>query len=194
MGVYLKRIMKFYIVLSCMILLASTASATLIAVTGLSAATTASLTGTAAILLGAKLLALKGLLIGRALRGRREVETLSEVFLEASKKDQYDCAKMLVCELNSRPEYTLEEDEMIIAKTFGQMEAIDLSLTSVEFDRSYGWISKMPDSLFQMYNHTSRNHVRYSKISFEEKLKILVISSIKENGTGKIKLQCFFHE
>jgi len=133
---YLKRIMKFYIVLSCMILLASTASATLIAVTGLSAATTASLTGTAAILLGAKLLALKGLLIGRALRGRREVETLSEVFLEASKKDQYDCAKMLVCELNSRPEYTLEEDEMIIAKTFGQMEAIDLSLTSVEFDLS----------------------------------------------------------
>ena len=100
--------MKVYIVLSCMILLASTASATLIAVTGLSAATTASLTGTAAILLGAKLLALKGLLIGRALRGRREVETLSEVFLEASKKDQYDCAKMLVCELNSRPEYTLE--------------------------------------------------------------------------------------
>merc|ERR1712110_658884 len=94
MGVYLIRIMKFYIVLSCMILLASTASATLIAVTGLSAATTASLTGTAAILLGAKLLVLKGLLIGRALRGRREVETLSEVFLEASKKDQNACLRI----------------------------------------------------------------------------------------------------
>merc|ERR1711881_374522 len=77
----------------------------------------ASLASGAALILGAKLLALKGVLIGRALRGKRE--TLEEIFLEASKKDQYDCAKMLVCELNAKS--ILEEDERIIAQTFGRM-------------------------------------------------------------------------
>ena len=62
----------------------------------------------AAVLLGAKLLAAKGLLLGAALSRRGRRETISETFLEASKKDQYDCAKMLICELNAKPVHTLE--------------------------------------------------------------------------------------
>ena len=84
---------------------------TLLVLIGLASATeititTAALGGTAAFLLGAKLLAAKGLLLGAALgsrRGRREVEDLGQVFLEATRKDQYDCAKMLICELHAKP-------------------------------------------------------------------------------------------
>ena len=94
-------IMKLYIILACLTAMISVAQSTfVVAVTGLSTATTASLASGAALVLGAKLLALKGVLIGRALRGKRE--TLEDIFLEASKKDQYDCAKMLVCELNAK--------------------------------------------------------------------------------------------
>ena len=94
-------IMKLYIILACLTAMISVAQSTfVVAVTGLSTATTASLASGAALILGAKLLALKGVLIGRALRGKRE--TLEDIFLEASKKDQYDCAKMLVCELNAK--------------------------------------------------------------------------------------------
>ena len=93
--------MKLYIILACLTAMISVAQSTfVVAVTGLSTATTASLASGAALVLGAKLLALKGVLIGRALRGKRE--TLEDIFLEASKKDQYDCAKMLVCELNAK--------------------------------------------------------------------------------------------
>merc|ERR1712113_839669 len=126
-------IMKLYIILACLTAMISVAQSTfVVAVTGLSTATTASLASGAALILGAKLLALKGVLIGRALRGKRE--TLEDIFLEASKKDQYDCAKMLVCELNAKS--ILEEDERIIAQTFGQMGAIDVTASSVEFDLS----------------------------------------------------------
>merc|ERR1711953_1071711 len=94
-------IMKLYILLADLTAMISVAQSTVVvAVTGLSTATTASLASGAALVLGAKLLALKGVLIGRALRGKRE--TLEDIFLEASKKDQYDCAKMLVCELNAK--------------------------------------------------------------------------------------------
>merc|ERR1711950_39363 len=124
---------EVYIILACLTAMISVAQSTfVVAVTGLSTATTASLASGAALILGAKLLALKGVLIGRALRGKRE--TLEEIFLEASKKDQYDCAKMLICELNAKP--ILEEDERIIAQTFGQMDAIDVTASSVEFDLS----------------------------------------------------------
>ena len=99
-------VMNFYIIALAM--MASMASATVVVV---GTTSTVALSG-AAVLLGAKLLAAKGLLLGAALkRGRRE--TISEVFLDASKKDQYDCAKMLICELNSRPVQTLE-----VRKTF----------------------------------------------------------------------------
>merc|ERR1719189_942516 len=82
--------MKLYIILACLTAMVSMVQSTfVVAVTGLSTATTASLASGAALILGAKLLALKGVLIGRALRGKRE--TLEEIFLEASKKDQYDC-------------------------------------------------------------------------------------------------------
>ena len=53
--------------------------------------------------------ALGGLLIGGALR-RGKRETLAEVFLEASRKDQYDCAKLLICELNAK---SIEELKVI---------------------------------------------------------------------------------
>merc|ERR1739838_762702 len=99
------------------------ASATVIVV-GTSAA--------AATLLGVKLLAVKaalgGLLIGGALR-RGKRETLAEVFLEASRKDQYDCAKLLICELNAK-----SADELTISRSFGQMDAIDVTAPGVEFD------------------------------------------------------------
>lgn len=85
--------MKIFVVLA---LLASMASATLVITTSSAVA------GAAAFVLGAKLLAAKGVLIGAALRRKgRGAEELSEVFLEASRKDMYDCAKMLICELNS---------------------------------------------------------------------------------------------
>ena len=63
--------------------------------------------GTNAVFLGAKLLALKGVLIGRAV-GKRSSETLEEIFLEASRKDQYDCAKLLICELSATPAQQLK--------------------------------------------------------------------------------------
>ena len=68
----------------------------------------------AAVLLGAKLLAAKGLLLGAALSRRGRRETISETFLEASKKDQYDCAKMLICELNAKPIHTLEVRKRLV--------------------------------------------------------------------------------
>ena len=95
------------------------------------------------MLLGAKILALKGLLIGGLLgraargRGRREAvpeADLAKVILEASLKDQYDCTKMLICALHAKPVEEMAEDEILIASTFGQMDAIDLTLPSVEFD------------------------------------------------------------
>merc|ERR1712021_244372 len=89
--------------------------------------------GTVAVLLGAKLLALKGVLIGRAL-GKRSSETLEEIFLEASRKDQYDCAKLLICELNAKSAEELKEDELTISRSFGQMDAIDVTAPGVEFD------------------------------------------------------------
>ena len=92
--------MKIQATLCALAALASVASATFIVAAG---TTTIALGGgTVAVLLGAKLLALKGLLIGRAL-GKRSTENLAEIFLEASRKDQYDCAKLLVCELNAKP-------------------------------------------------------------------------------------------
>ena len=60
-----------------------------------------------AVILGAKILALKGLLVGGLLargRGRREApQDLAKVILEASLKDQYDCTKRLICELHAQP-------------------------------------------------------------------------------------------
>jgi len=121
--------MKIQATLCALAALASAASATLV----IGTTTVALGGGTVAVLLGAKLLALKGLLIGRAL-GKRSTENLAEIFLEASRKDQYDCAKLLICELNAKPAQELMEDEMIISSAFGQMEAIDVTAPSVEFD------------------------------------------------------------
>ena len=96
--------MKIQATLCALATLASVASATLI-VAGTT--TVAVGGGTVAVLLGAKLLALKGVLIGRAL-GKRSSETLEEIFLEASRKDQYDCAKLLICELSATPAQQLK--------------------------------------------------------------------------------------
>ena len=98
-------------ILLALFALTSVASATVITVTASSA-----VAGGAAFLLGAKLLAVKGLLLGRALRKGRAVEDLSEVILEASRKDMYDCAKKLVCELNAKMEAELEVISMIFEK------------------------------------------------------------------------------
>ena len=90
--------MKIQATLCALAALVSVASATLV----IGTTTIALGGGTVAVLLGAKLLALKGLLIGRAL-GKRSTENLAEIFLEASRKDQYDCAKLLICELSAKP-------------------------------------------------------------------------------------------
>ena len=97
--------MNVYVIALAM--MASMASATwpVVVVGG---TTTVAVSSGAAVLLGAKLLAAKGLLLGAALSRRGRRETISETFLEASKKDQYDCAKMLICELNAKPVHTLE--------------------------------------------------------------------------------------
>merc|ERR1719219_2178085 len=100
--------------------------------------------GAAAVLLGAKLLALKGLLIGSRL-GRKKRDTLGEVFLEASRKDQYDCAKLLICELNAKSAEELKEDELTISRSFGQMDAVDVTAPGVEFDLA-GLIGRMVGS------------------------------------------------
>ena len=92
--------MKIQATLCALAALASVASATIVLAAGTTVLTVGG--GTVAVLLGAKLLALKGVLIGRAL-GKRSSETLEEIFLEASRKDQYDCAKLLICELSATP-------------------------------------------------------------------------------------------
>ena len=97
--------MKIQATLCTLAALASVASATII-VAGTT--TVAVSTGAVAVVLGAKLLALKGVLIGRALAGKRSAETLEEIFLEASRKDQYDCAKLLICELSATPAQQLK--------------------------------------------------------------------------------------
>ena len=60
-----------------------------------------------AIILGAKILALKGFLIGSLLsrrRGRRGIpQDLQQMSYEASLEDQYDCTKRLICELHAEP-------------------------------------------------------------------------------------------
>ena len=77
--------------------------ATIITISGISA-------GTVAVLLGAKILALKGLILGGLLgraasrrRHGRSSENLGEAIFEASLKDQYDCSKMLICQLHAKP-------------------------------------------------------------------------------------------
>lgn len=131
--------MRFQVTLCLLVALAAMASATVIVV-GTSAA--------AATLLGVKLLAVKaalgGLLIGGALR-RGKRETLAEVFLEASRKDQYDCAKLLICELNAKSIEELKDDEITISRTFGQEDAIDVTAPGVEFDLA-GLMGRMAGS------------------------------------------------
>jgi len=129
--------MRFQATVCVLIALASMASATVVVGTVTVGA------GAAAVILGAKLLALKGLLIGASIRGKRD--TLSEVFLEASRKDQYDCAKLLICELNAKSAEELKEDELTISRSFGQMDAVDVTAPGVEFDLA-GLIGRMVGS------------------------------------------------
>lgn len=119
--------MKYLIPLT--LLMASLASATVV---------TTTVAGAAAIIIGAKILVGKGFVYGAAKatflrslrergshRGRREVEAdLSDAFLEASQKDQYDCFKSLVCELHAKP---LEALEVIHEKLFLKHEALKLN-------------------------------------------------------------------
>ena len=108
--------MKIQATLCALAALASVASATFV----IAGTTTLALGGgTVAVLLGAKLLALKGLLIGRAL-GKRSTENLAEIFLEASRKDQYDCTKLLICELSAKP----AQEIMVSSKSNSLAETI----------------------------------------------------------------------
>jgi len=103
----------------------------------------------AAVIIGAKILIGKGFAYGylgtRAAQGRdfgfgggrrfgRDTNDLASAFLEASQRDEFDCAKLLVCSLNATPAHKLEEEEVTIANTFGQNNAIDVTLPSIEFD------------------------------------------------------------
>ena len=114
--------MKIQATLCALAALASAASATLV----IGTTTVALGGGTVSVLLGAKLLALKGLLIGRAL-GKRSTENLAEIFLEASRKDQYDCAKLLICELNAKP-----AQELMVRNLFKKAKRQILQFTSLK--------------------------------------------------------------
>ena len=114
--------MKIQATLCALAALASAASATLV----IGTTTVALGGGTVAVLLGAKLLALKGLLIGRAL-GKRSTENLAEIFLEASRKDQYDCAKLLICELNAKP-----AQELMVRNLFKKAKRQILQFTNLK--------------------------------------------------------------
>jgi hypothetical protein len=56
----------------------------------------------------------------------------AEILLQASRNDEQDCAKKLVCVLNAQKD--LAEDEAKIAQLFGKSGNIDLSAVTVEFD------------------------------------------------------------
>merc|ERR1711935_711204 len=113
-SVHIDLKMKIQATLCALATLASVASATIVLAAGTTVLTVGG--GTVAVLLGAKLLALE------------------EVFLEASRKDQYDCAKLLICELSATPAQQLRADEIVISSAFGQMDAVDVTAPSVEFD------------------------------------------------------------
>ena len=51
-------------------------------------------------------------------------------------KDQDDCAKRLLCELNARFEAgeTLTQNERIIAQSYGKNGEVDINEESLEFD------------------------------------------------------------
>ena len=104
-----------------------------------------------AALLGLKAAALGGVALGlaasrRSRGGRRhyytkrrygrsvedETDMLAEILLQASRNDEQDCAKKLVCVLNAQND--LAEDETKIAQLFGKSGNIDLSAVTVEFD------------------------------------------------------------
>jgi len=104
-----------------------------------------------AALLGLKAAALGGVALGlaasrRSRGGRRhyytkrrygrsvedETDMMAEILLQASRNDEQDCAKKLVCVLNAQKD--LAEDETKIAQLFGKSGNIDLSAVTVEFD------------------------------------------------------------
>ena len=69
--------------------------------------------------------------------GKRSVEDesdISEMLLLASRSDADDCAKKMICMLNAADAKTLAEEELAIAKAFGQNESIDVAAVTVEFD------------------------------------------------------------
>ena len=106
-----------------------------------------------AALLGLKAAALGGVALGLAASRRRgssrggrryytrrrwgrsvedEIDMTAEILLQASRNDEQDCAKKLVCVLNAQKD--LAEDEAKIAHLFGKSGNIDLSAVTVEFD------------------------------------------------------------
>ena len=62
---------------------------------------------------------------------QRDVWTNDMIF-----KDQDDCAKRLLCELNARQEAgeTLTQNERIIAQSYGKNGEVDINEESLEFD------------------------------------------------------------
>lgn len=71
---------------------------------------------------------------GRSIEDETDDETdmTAEILLQASRNDEQDCAKKLVCVLNAQKD--LAEDEAKIAQLFGKSGNIDLSAVTVEFD------------------------------------------------------------
>merc|ERR1712062_96965 len=61
-----------------------------------------------------------------------ETDMMAEILLQASRNDEQDCAKKLVCVLNAQND--LAEDETKIAQLFGKSGNIDLLAVTVEFD------------------------------------------------------------
>lgn len=65
---------------------------------------------------------------------RRYGRSTTDLVLQASVDDETDCAKKLVCMLNTVPEDKLAADELAIRSLFGLKDEIDVSSSTVEFD------------------------------------------------------------
>merc|ERR1712025_1525008 len=63
-----------------------------------------------------------------------ETEAISNAILDASLNDAEDCAKKLVCSLNTQDINSLAPDESMIATLFGKSGSIDVSAVTAEFD------------------------------------------------------------
>jgi hypothetical protein len=75
----------------------------------------------------------------------------AELLLEASLNDEYDCAKKLICILNTQDD--LDQDDAKVAQLFGKSGNIDVTAVTAEFDLAALMGQKAGESqCYTMYN------------------------------------------